>query len=259
MDLSDRIAVVTGGASGLGRAAANHLVSTHGMRVALLDLPSSDGASVAAEMGLDRASFHPVDVSDESQVAATVAAVVVRWGGIHACLNTAGVPGTTRMLSRDGVPCGGDRFARTLAVNLLGTFHVTAHCAAAMASNVPSEDDGTRGVIVNVSSIAAYEGNLGHVAYSASKAGVIGMMLPAARELGPLGIRVMTIAPGLFPTPMAAGVSEKALEAMKSSILYPKRFGHLAEFSSLVGHIFRNGYLNAEVVRIDGGARLFGR
>lgn len=259
MDLTDRIALVTGGASGLGRAAANHLVSTLGMRVALLDLPSSEGASAAVEIGLDRASFHPVDVSDESQVAASVAAVVGRWGGIHACLNTAGVPGTTRVLSREGVPCGGAAFARTLAVNLLGTFHVTSHCAAAMAANVPSEGDGTRGVIVNVSSIAAYEGNLGHVAYSASKAGVIGMMLPAARELASLGIRVMTIAPGLFPTPMAAGVSEKALEAMNSAILYPKRFGHLAEFARLVGHVFSNDYLNAEVIRIDGGARFSGR
>jgi 3-hydroxyacyl-CoA dehydrogenase/3-hydroxy-2-methylbutyryl-CoA dehydrogenase len=254
MKLHDRVAVVTGAASGLGRAAAIYLAREKGMRVALLDLPSAAGAELVAELGEAQASFHSLDVSDEKEVSDAIGQVTTRWGRIDACLNAAGIPGTTRMLSREGMPCGAEVLTRTLAVNLLGTFHVMSHCAAAMRIN--EAQDGERGVIVNVSSIAAHEGRLGHVAYSASKAGVIGMMLPAARELGQHGIRVLTIAPGFFGTPMVDTISPKALESMTSAILFPKRLGDTDEFAALVGHVFENTYLNAEVIRIDAGTRL---
>lgn len=254
MKLHDRVAVVTGAGSGLGRAAAIYLVREKGMRVALLDLPSPRGAALAGELGMEHASIHAVDVSDEGQVSTAIAQVKERWGRIDACLNAAGVPGTTRMLSRDGIPCGAEVLRRTLAVNLLGTFHTMSHCASAMKANEAL--DGERGVIVNVSSIAAHEGALGHVAYAASKAGVIGMMLPAARELGEHGVRVLTIAPGFFTTPMVDTIHPKALASMTSGILFPKRLGHTAEFAALVGHILENTYLNAELIRIDAGTRL---
>lgn len=257
MRLDGRVAVVTGGASGLGRAAARHLALDRGMRVALLDLPSSAGAQVAAELGGERASFHGVDVADEAAVASAIAGVTARWRAIHVCVNVAGVPGTTRILSRDGAPVGAATFARTLAVNLAGTFHVMSHCAAAFARNEPG-DDGERGVVINVSSIAANEGNRGHVAYSASKAGVIGLMLPAAREFAPLGIRVLTIAPGLFPTAMADSVGERVTAALEAAIVYPKRPGRPEEFASLVAYLCENRYLNAEVIRIDAATRLAG-
>ncbi len=259
MKLHGRVALLTGGASGLGRATAQFLVRERGMCVALLDLPSADGQAVVDELGADRASFHGLDVAGESQVAAAVAAARQRWGALHVCLNAAGIPGTTRMLGRDGLPCGGATFERTVAINLVGSFHVMAHCAAAFAANEPDDEDGERGVVVNVSSIAAHEGTLGHVAYAASKAGVIGMMLPAARELAPRGIRVLTIAPGLFLTPMAGSVSDKVLEAMTAAVLYPKRTGRLDEFASLFATLCESRYLNAEVVRIDAGTRLAAR
>lgn len=257
MRLEGRVAVVTGGASGLGRATAVFLARERGMRVALLDLPASDGAALASELGPSVASFHGLDVADEGRVAAALSSVLARWGAVHVCLNAAGVPGSTRMLSRDGAPVGGAVFERTLAVNVAGTFHVMTHCAAAFARNDPDED-GERGVVVNVASIAAFEGTLGHVAYSASKAAVIGMMLPAARELAPRGIRVLTIAPGLFLTAMAGSVSDKVLAAMTSAIVYPKRPGRLEEFAELFAHLCENRYLNAEVVRIDAATRLAG-
>lgn len=254
MKLAGRVAVVTGGASGLGHATAVHLAREHGARVALLDLARSRGEALARELG-GGASFAAVDVADEAAVAATVADIRAREGSIHVCVNCAGVPASTRLLDRSGVPAGGEAFRRALAVNLLGSFNVMAHCAAAMSANVPAED-GERGVIVNVASIAAFDGQLGHVAYSASKAGVVGMTLPAARELAALGIRVLAIAPGLFLTPMAESVPARALERMSAAACFPRRAGDPAEFARLVAHVCENAYLNAECIRLDAGARL---
>ena len=168
---------------------------------------------------------------------------------------SAGIPGSMKLLDRDGRPSGGALFARTLAVNLAGPFHVMAHCAAAMRANTPTAD-GERGVIVNVASIAATDGGVGHVAYAASKAGLVGMMLPAARELAADGIRVLTIAPGLFATPMADTVPPRALERMRAALLFPARMGDPDEFAALVAHVFENPYLNAETIRLDGAQRL---
>ncbi len=259
MELRSRVAVITGGASGLGWATARYLCLERGMKVALLDLPASRGVQAAAELteeaGAEVVSFHPVDVSNERQVRQVVTEVAGYWGGAQVLVNAAGIPGTTRILSRNGQPVGAATFAHTLQVNLLGTFLVLSEVSALMARNEPTAD-GERGVVINVASVAAYEGSMGHVAYAASKAGVIGMMLPAARELATHGIRVLTIAPGFFPTPMAHGIDQKVRDQMTSTILFPHRFGNLNEFARLVADLCENVYLNAEVIRIDGGLRL---
>lgn len=223
------------------------------MRVALLDLPGSNADKLAAELG-ERALFLPADVTDEPGVAEAVGRACRQWGRLDACLNAAGVPATMRLLNRDGSVPEGDVFERALRVNLTGTFHVMRHCASAFVRN--SLEHGERGVVVNVASIAGLEGSRGHVAYSASKAGVLGMMLPAARELSDWGIRVVTVAPGMFDTPMLQTIAPRTLERMAGSTLWPKRFGHEDEFASLVAHILENRYINADVIRIDGGARL---
>jgi len=262
MKLKDKVVVVTGAGSGLGAAVARHLAEDRQMKVVLLDLPTSSAGELAAQLaqrlvaplGADRAIFLPTDVTDEKQVADAIARACAHWGGLHACLNIAGIPGTMRLLNRDGSVPQGDVFDQTLKVNLAGTFHVMRHCASAFVRNALEE--GERGVVVNVASIAAFEGSRGHVAYSASKAGVVGMMLPAARELADWGIRVVTVAPGLFDTPMLHTIAPHTLEKMATTALWPKRFGTADEFSQLVAHILDNRYINAEVIRIDGGARL---
>ena len=255
MNLEGRVAVVAGGASGLGRSAVEHLLRDKRARVAVLDLPESKGAEVARNLGETNAMFCAVDVTDDGAVAKVVADVRQRFGSVDVCLNCAGIPASTKVFDRNGEAHGAETFRRALAVNLLGTFNVMSHCAAAMRLNTPA-DDGERGVVVNVASIAAFEGQVGHVAYSASKSGVVGMMLPAAREFATIGIRVLTIAPGLFLTPMADTVSAAVLAKMTASIGFPKRTGHLAEFAGLVAYLCENAYLNAECIRLDAGTRL---
>jgi len=252
--LKDKVVVITGAGSGLGACVARHLAEDRHMKVVLLDLPTSSAGELAARLGADRAIFLPTDVTDEHQVADAIAQACAHWGRLHACLNIAGIPGTMRLLNRDGSVPEGDVFDRTLKVNLAGTFQVMRHCASALVRN--ELEEGERGVIVNVASIAAFDGSRGHVAYSASKAGVVGMMLPAARELAHWGIRVVTVAPGLFDTPMLHTIAPHTLDKMATTALWPKRFGNADEFSGLVAHILDNRYINAEVIRIDGGARL---
>ena len=251
--LAGQVVVVTGAASGLGAQVVRHLAERRQMKVVLLDLPGSPAGDLAAQFG-DQAIFLPVDVTDESAVAASIHRASRHWGRLDACVNVAGVPGTMRLLLRDGSIPQGDVFERALRVNLAGTFYVMRHCASAFTRNAPRQGD--RGVIVNVASIAAMEGSRGHVAYSASKAAVVGMMLPAARELAEWGIRVVTVAPGMFDTPMLHTIAAPTLEKMATSTVWPKRFGHADEFARLVAHIMENKYLNAEVIRIDAGARL---
>lgn len=255
MNLEGRVAVVSGGASGLGLGCAQFLIADKRCRVAIFDLPGSDGETVARELGAERAMFLSVDVSDEDAVARAVAAVRQRFSSVDVCVNCAGVPASTKVLGRDGEPVGGAAFRRAMEVNLFGTFNLMSHCASAMRHNAPNAD-GERGVVINVGSIAALEGHLGHVAYSASKAGVLGMMLPAARELQTIGVRVLTIAPGLFLTSMVKSVNDKVLSTMMSAIGFPKRAGRVGEFASLVAYLCENAYLNAECVRLDAATRL---
>jgi 3-hydroxyacyl-CoA dehydrogenase/3-hydroxy-2-methylbutyryl-CoA dehydrogenase len=253
MTLQGKVAVITGAGSGLGAQTAQHLVERRQMKAVLLDLPGSKAGELVQRLG-DRVLFIPVDVTDERGVAGAVRSASEHWGRLDACVNVAGVPGTMRLLNRDGSVPEGDVFESTLRVNLTGTFHVMRHCASAFARNPLGH--GERGVIVNVASIAGLEGSRGHVAYSASKSGVIGMMLPAARELCDWGIRIVTIAPGMFDTPMLHTIEPRTRDKMAASTLWPKRLGEADEFAALVAHVLENRYLNAEVIRIDGGARL---
>jgi NAD(P)-dependent dehydrogenase (short-subunit alcohol dehydrogenase family) len=258
MELRDKVAVITGGASGLGKRTAEYFVRDRGARVAIFDLDDTGGESAAAALGADKALYCRVDVSDEASVAAGVARVVERFGAIHVCINCAGVPTPMKILDRDGKPSGCARFARTLAINLAGTFNVMAHCIAHMVRNAPS-GGGERGVVVNVASAAAFEGQVGQTAYSSSKAGVVALSLPAARELSDVGIRVNSVAPGLFNTPMAQSVSSKVLESLLGMIEFPKRFGDMTEFASLCAYLCENAYINGECIRLDAATRLRAR
>lgn len=255
MDLANRLVLITGAASGLGRAAARHLVLEKGMRAALLDRAFPDPEGLSAELGSDRVALYPCDVTDRASLAEVFARIAAQQGGLQACLNTAGIAGTTRLLPAEGPDALFATFDQTIAVNLTGTLNVMAGAARAMQDNVP-DDEGSRGVIINISSVAAQDGSVGHIAYSASKAAVSGMTLPAARELAKYGIRVMAVAPGFFDTEMAHGIKPSALERMTAQILQPKRFGKPSEFAGLISHIIANPYLNAEVIRIDAGVRL---
>ncbi|WP_024889988.1 SDR family NAD(P)-dependent oxidoreductase [Luteimonas huabeiensis] len=253
MQLSDLRAIVTGGVSGLGLAVAERLVAQGG-RVALFDLNDAKGAEAVAKFGEDAARYFRTDVADESAVAAQVAAARDFLGGLDACVNCAGILGAGRVLGREGaMPL--QHFAATVSVNLVGSFNVAKAAAAVMQHNAPGED-GERGVIVNTASVAAYEGQIGQAAYSASKAGVVGMTLPMARELARFGIRVNTIAPGIFWTPMVDGMPEEVQASLSASIPFPSRLGRPEEFADLVAYVIGNRYLNGETIRLDGAVRL---
>jgi len=252
VQISECSAVITGGGSGLGEATAREL-ATHGARVALLDLPSSNGEAVAKELG--RAAIYcPTDVSDGAQVEAAIERVVGELGGIHIAVNCAGIGTAGRTISRDGPHDLAD-FERTIRVNLIGTFNVVRFAANAMSKNELS-DSGERGVLVNTASAAAFEGQIGQAAYSASKGGIVGMTLPIARDLASLAIRNVTIAPGLFGTPMMSGVSGDQKSALESTLTFPQRFGRPEEYAALVVSIVTNPMLNGETIRLDGAYRL---
>lgn len=253
MRITDAVGLVTGGASGLGGGTARMLVERGG-KVGILDLPSSDGESFAAELG-DAAFFVTADVSDEGQVEKAVAAVADRFGRIDVCVNAAGISPAARVLSRKGDLHPLDVFRRTLEVNLVGTFDVLRHAVAAMSRNEPGPD-GERGLIVNVSSAAALEGQAGQAAYSASKGGIAAMTLPLARDLAIWGIRVMTVCPGIMDTGMLAGTDEKRRAALMDLHVFPKRLGRPADFAHLVAAFMENELLNGEVVRLDAASRL---
>jgi len=251
MKLEGSGALVTGGGSGLGEATARALAA-RGAKVTLLDLPSSHGEEVAEQIG---GSFVPTDVTITEQVAAAVDAAAGAMGGIHLCLNAAGIAPAHRVVTRSGDLFPLDLYERVIRVNLIGTFDVSRQVAKVMSENTPN-DDGERGAIVNIASIAATEGQIGQAAYSASKGGVAAMTLPLARDLASYGIRVNTIAPGIMETPMIAGMSDEVRESLSQVHVFPKRLGRPEEFAALALHLFENTLINGETVRLDAGARM---
>jgi NAD(P)-dependent dehydrogenase (short-subunit alcohol dehydrogenase family) len=250
MKLSTTAAIVTGGASGLGEATARHFAAG-GARVTILDRDADRGPRVAAEIG---GHFAQTDVTDEASVEAAIALAVEKMGRINATVNCAGIAYGIKTIGKDG-PHPLDAFRRTVDVNLVGTFNVCRLAAVEMARNDP-EPDGARGVIVNTASVAAFDGQKGQAAYSASKGGIVGMTLPMARDLASSGIRVMTIAPGIFLTPMLQSLPEEVQKQLAADVPNPVRLGDPAEYGRLAGFIVEMGYLNGEVIRIDGALRM---
>jgi len=250
MDIAGASALVTGGASGLGLATARRLAAA-GARVTIVDLPWSPGAEVAAELG---GSFAAADVTDAEQIAAA-AAVAADAGSLRVVVNCAGIAPPAKVLDREGVPTSLADFERVVRVNLIGTYNVIAQTSAVMAKTDPA-DGGDRGVIVNTASVAAFDGQIGQPAYSASKGGVHAMTLPIARELARHGIRVVTIAPGIMETPMLKGLPQAAQDSLGQQVPYPSRLGAPDEYARLVLSIVDNGYLNGETIRLDGAIRM---
>lgn len=251
MEISGVGALVTGGASGLGEATVRALAA-RGAIVTVVDRDVERGKQLVDE--LDGARFAECDVTNDDQVAEAVA---VASSGIELRIaaNCAGVGAAIRTIDRDGNPHNRKIFDRVVRVNLMGTFYVMSHAAAVMATSTPDED-GLRGVVINTASVAAFDGQIGQLSYSASKAAVVGMTLPAARDLATIGVRVCTIAPGLFDTPMMAGASEKVREGLAASVVAPHRLGRPEEYAALAVAIAENSYLNGEVIRLDGAIRL---
>jgi NAD(P)-dependent dehydrogenase (short-subunit alcohol dehydrogenase family) len=251
MELEGRVALITGGASGLGLATAQALHAA-GAAVVLVDLPDSDGAGAAERLG-ERAAFVPTDVTEAEEVQAALDEAVDRFGGLHVAVSCAGIGPASRVLSRSG-PHDLELFRKVVEVNLIGTFNVLRLAAARMADQELLGDE--RGVIINTASIAAFDGQIGQIAYSASKGGVASLTLPAARDLARSAVRVVTIAPGTFDTPMLAGLPEETREALAEDIPHPHRLGDPGEFGLLVRQICENPYLNGEVIRLDGALRM---
>ena len=246
-------AIVTGGVSGLGFAVAQHLVRGGG-KVVLFDVNEDKAVAAVADLGEANARYLRTDVTDEDGVVANVAAAREFLGGLNVAVSCAGILGAGRVLGREGtMPL--KQFTATVMVNLVGSFNVAKAAADAMQHNDPGED-GERGVIINTASVAAYEGQIGQAAYSASKGGVVGMTLPMAREFARIGVRVMTIAPGIFWTPMVDGMPPQVQESLSASIPFPSRLGRPEEFADAVGFILGNRYLNGETLRLDGAVRL---
>ena len=253
MQLANTRAVITGGVSGLGLAVAEHLVRQGG-KVVLFDINDDKGAVAIAALGADNSRYLRTDVSDEANVQANLAAANEFLGGLNVAVNCAGILGAGRVLGREGaMPL--KQFAGTVMVNLIGSFNVAKGAAELMQHNAPGED-GERGVIINTASIAAFEGQIGQAAYSASKGGVIAMTLPMAREFARIGVRVMTIAPGIFWTPMVDNMPPQVQESLSTSIPFPSRLGRAEEFADTVAFILGNRYLNGETIRLDGAVRL---
>ena len=253
MDINGKVAIVTGGASGLGEATVRRYVSA-GAQVAIFDLNEERGKSIEAEFNGDVVYFH-VDVTSEESVQAAIDQTVTNFGALHICNNYAGISSAHKTVGRDGAfPL--DAYKTVINVNLIGTFNVMRLAALQMSKQEPYNDDGSRGVIINTSSIAAYEGQIGQVGYSASKGGVVGMTLPAARDLSQLGIRVNAIVPGLVHTPLFDAMPEPVYDALSKSPLYPKRLGKGDEIAHLSQFIVENEYTNGECIRIDAGIRM---
>jgi NAD(P)-dependent dehydrogenase (short-subunit alcohol dehydrogenase family) len=252
MQIRNHVFLVTGGASGLGAAAAR-LLAAEGAFVVMADVHRSGGETMAGELG-DSARFALTDVTSEKDATAAVGLALSSFGHLHGLVNCAGVAPAEKVVGRDG-PHRLETFARVVNINLVGTFNMIRLAAAAIAKEDPAED-GERGVIVNTASIAAFDGQIGQAAYAASKGGIVSLTLPIARELARSGIRVVTIAPGIFDTPMMAAFSQEVQESLAKSVPFPARLGRPAEFAALVKHICENRMLNGETIRLDGALRM---
>jgi 3-hydroxyacyl-CoA dehydrogenase / 3-hydroxy-2-methylbutyryl-CoA dehydrogenase len=254
MDLQNKVAVITGGASGLGRAAAQALVNA-GATAVIFDMNADAGALAVSELGTDKAQFFKVDVASGVDVEAAFAQIIDVFGHVDICVNCAGIAVGAKIINREGQPHDLDLYRKVVEVNLIGTFNVSRCAAAAMASNT-AENNAEKGVIVNTASVAAFDGQMGQCAYSATKGGIVGMTLPMARDLASEGIRVNSIAPGVMATPLMLGMPQNVQDGIVANIPFPKRMGEPAEFGQLVRQIVENSYLNGETIRLDGGVRM---
>lgn len=253
MDIKNKSAIVTGGASGLGRATVERYIAD-GAKVAIFDLNRDAGEALAAQLG-DHCHYYHVDVSDEAAVELAISEVVSEQGGLHIVNNFAGIGPACKTYSKNG-PHPLDTYIKVVMVNQVGTFNMCRLAAQAMAQGEPVNDDGARGVIMNTASVAAYEGQVGQVAYSATKGAIVGMTLPMARELAPYGIRVATIVPGIIHTPLFDSLNPEYIEGLVSSTVYPKRLGKPEEIAKLAAHIVDNDYINGECIRMDAAIRM---
>ena len=252
MDLNNKVVIVTGGASGLGQITCQELAKK-GAKIVAFDLNEEAGEALVDSLS-SPALFVKVNVTDEASVAAGIKQAVDTFGAIHACINCAGIAPGGKTVGRNGA-LALEKFSQVISINLIGTFNVLRLAAEQMANNEPDEN-GERGVIINTASVAAFDGQVGQSAYSASKGGIVAMTLPIARDLAPLGIRVMPIAPGIFDTPMMKSMSDEIRDPLIKMVQSPKRFGDPTEYADLAAHIITNRYLNGEVIRLDGAIRM---
>jgi NAD(P)-dependent dehydrogenase (short-subunit alcohol dehydrogenase family) len=252
MELKDKVVLVTGGASGLG-AACVRLFCQSGARAVVADLNSEVGEKLVAELGAS-AAFVKTNVTEEADLQNAIQTAQARFGGLNVLINCAGIGTAEKVIGKDG-PSSLASFNKVIQVNLIGTFNAIRLAGAAMAQNQPNEG-GERGVIINTASVAAFDGQIGQAAYSASKGGIVGMTLPVAREFARIGVRVMTIAPGIFDTPLLAGLPEPARISLGQQVPFPPRLGRPDEYAALAKHIVENEMLNGEVIRLDGAIRM---
>ncbi len=254
MDIAGKVAIVTGGASGLGEATVRAYVAK-GAKVAIFDMNQERGDALVAELGADNTAFFNINVADEDGVGTAIAQVVEKFGALHICNNFAGIGPACKTLSKKG-PHPMDAYRNVLEVNLIGSFNVARLAAEQMAKNEPFNEHGGRGIIINTASIAAYEGQVGQVAYSATKGGIVAMTLPMARDLSSEGIRVNTIVPGLIHTPLFDSLGEEVYKSLEASVVYPKRLGRPEEIAHLSVMMVENEYVNGECIRLDGAIRM---
>ena len=254
MNLADSVVLVTGGASGLGEATVRRAVAQSARGVAILDLSEEKSSNLALELGATAVAV-PADITVPGQVSEAIAATIAEFGRIDVLVSCAGIPWAQRTVDREGNPADLGAFAKVIAVNLVGTFDVVSKAAAAMSRNEPNAD-GERGVVIMTASVAAFGGQIGQAAYSASKGGIVGMTLPLARDLGAAGIRVVTIAPGLIETPIYDFAPPELKEGLAKTVVFPHRLGYADEFAHLAQSIVENAYLNGEVIRLDAAVRM---
>ncbi|MFW2176519.1 MULTISPECIES: 3-hydroxyacyl-CoA dehydrogenase [unclassified Moraxella] len=253
MQIQNNTFLITGGASGLGEATTRYLVA-QGANIIIADLNQEAGDKLVSELG-DKVLFAKCDITSETDVKNAIDAGVTKFGKLSGSVNCAGIVVVQKLLDKEGNPADLDKFAKGIQINLIGTFNVARLVASQLAKNeVEANED--KGIIINTASIAAFDGQVGQGSYSSSKAGVVGLTLPLARELARHQVRIMTIAPGIFGTPMMASLPENARTSLEQAVPFPKRLGHPEEFAKLVAHIIENSYMNGEVIRLDGAIRM---